>query len=104
MRLSSLFGAIRLIQMRDKRWVPEEFRGISFFGSMDEWQYEASEASNMCQDCEEYNGRVFVGYELRREFPYMEVVNVNMIYPRVHPNCNCMLVRVTKYYEKGEEI
>jgi hypothetical protein len=96
MRLSSLVCAVRLIQLwRDKRWVPEELQGLSFFGQ-DQWVFVASESDNMCSDCDAYNGQVFLGYELRREFPYLEIVDANMIYPRVHPHCGCELIRLTK--------
>jgi len=96
MRLSSIISAIRLIQQNDKRWVPESLRGLGFFGKLDEWIFVSSDHENMCEDCAHYNGQVFYGDELRTIFPYLEVRDANLIYPRVHPHCGCELVRLTK--------
>ncbi|MCL2641960.1 MAG: hypothetical protein FWD52_00355 [Candidatus Bathyarchaeota archaeon] len=93
MQLSSLIGAIRLIQMGDKRWIPQQLRGYSFFSKLDEWGFQSSEHQNMCITCEDFNGQVFAGDELRRTFPYLTVESKNTISPNVHPNCKCTLQR-----------
>jgi hypothetical protein len=49
----------------------------------------------MCRDCEEYDGQSFSGEELRLVFPYLEIVDQDLIYPKVHPNCRCALIRVS---------
>jgi hypothetical protein len=38
---------------------------------------------------------VFTGLELRAAFPWLEIVDANTIWARVHPNCRCKLWRIT---------
>lgn len=79
----------------DARRIPEEFRGPSYFGTFDEWIYNTEESDTVCEVCESYNQTHFFGNEIRAEFPYWQIIDFNVIYPSVHPNCRCKLVRTS---------
>lgn len=95
--LRSLISAVKAFAAFDaKSRIPEEYRGaVSFFSWLDEWIYNTSEASNVCEECRSYEQEHFFGSELRGLFPWLEIENENVIYPRVHPNCNCKLIRAS---------
>ena len=95
--MSTLIQAVQAVrQTLDKRWIPEEFRGPSYFSQWDEWLYETQETTTVCPECEA-NGEqgTFIGSELRSLFPYLVIEDENTIYPYIHPNCHCRLVRST---------
>lgn len=95
MRPSTLIQVARAVQaVIDKSWIPEELRGPSYFSSLDEWQFLKSDSPNMCPVCEGYDLDLYGGYDIRELFPYLGLQTENLIYPRVHPNCLCTLVRV----------
>jgi hypothetical protein len=95
-KLMRVIRAAKITQaIIDKSWIPEELRGPSYFGSYDEWLFNTEESSNVCEECESHNETVFYGNELRSFFPYLSVESENSIYPSVHPNCRCKLIRTT---------
>jgi hypothetical protein len=87
----------------DARRIPEEFRGPTYFGTFDEWIYNTEETETVCEVCESYNLETFYGHEIRSTFPYWQIIDFNVIYPSVHPNCRCRLVRKTFVSGTGEE-
>jgi hypothetical protein len=101
MQLTTLINAIRTIQNGDKHWVPAEYRGaVTFFADNDQWQFIASNLSNMCPVCEGMDLEYFQGPDVRTEFPYLEIIEGNQIYARVHPNCSCALARMGDVIEE----
>jgi len=62
---------------------------------LDEWIYNTEESETVCPECQEHNLETFYGNELRGFFPYWEIIDVNTIYPSVHPNCRCKLTRTS---------
>lgn len=102
MNIQNLVSAVRQIQSNDKRWIPAEYLGPSYFSINDEWLFETQETENVCPDCEEQNTETFYGSEIRGFFPYLQIEDENTIYPSVHPNCRCRLIRTT-FVEKVSE-
>jgi hypothetical protein len=90
--LISILDALEVLEA--SRWVPEEFKGYTFFSADDRWLYVKSGNPNLCDDCAGYDGDVFYGDEVRREFPDLVIVDQNTIYVRVHPHCECVLIRL----------
>jgi len=79
--------------------VPPESRQ-SFFGRYDVWRYEGIADDVLCEDCLKHLlDFYYLGNELRGNFKYLEIINANLIEPRIHPNCRCRLHRVTKSHE-----
>jgi len=76
--------------------------GPSYFGAEDQWQFIASNMSNMCPDCGSIDLDYYWGNELRGLFPYLDVVDLNTIYAHVHPNCRCVLARIGNVQEPDE--
>lgn len=95
--LRSLVSAVEAFAAFDaKQRIPEEYRGaVSFFSWLDEWIYNTSEGGNVCEECRSLEQEHFFGSELRGLFPWLEIENENTIYPRVHPNCQCKLIRTS---------
>lgn len=95
--------AVQLIQLtqKAKQRIPVELQGPTYYSENDVWLYEQSEHPNMCEECEGYNLETFTGTELRKEFPWHEIIDINFIYPKVHPHCFCGLVRL--YPVEGAE-
>ena len=112
----------------DKSWIPEEYRGTSYFGNYDLWEYfELGASTSECEFCKQYSGKTFTGAQLRQVFPDLEIIGEDDIYPNVHmtlwgkDTCKCQLIRVntgvvkpetlvvytserTPYYKKGEYV
>lgn len=79
---------------------PEEYKSQSFFGKYDIWRYEGIADERLCEECLRHVLQFYyLGNELRAEFPYLEIENENLIKPHVHPNCRCLLHRVTESHE-----
>jgi hypothetical protein len=87
---------IQLIQITQKasKRIPETLQGPTYYSDNDLWLYEQSEHPNMCEECASYNLQQFSGSQLRTEFKWHEIIDVNFIYPKVHPHCFCGLVRL----------
>lgn len=84
------------------RRIPQEMRGVTFYSSNDEWQFIQSDNPRICEICLGMDGDVFRGDELRTRFFWHVIVDVNSVYPKVHPNCGCSLVRVYPVETVGE--
>jgi len=85
---------------------PEEYGTQTFFGRYDFWIYLPVYDEKLCPKCETHaRTLVFRGTELRRTFPYLEIVDENLIMANVHPNCRCELLRITELeqYERLKE-
>ena len=48
----------------------------------------------LCDLCEINNQMDLTGDVLRGKFPYLEIADANTIYPNVHPNCRCVIMRI----------
>lgn len=79
---------------KSKTRIPDKLRGPSYYSAYDEWQFLRSDHPNMCSECDSYHLEYYNGADLRPLFPYHEIQDENLIYPKVHPNCYCTLVRV----------
>lgn len=74
---------------------PEEYRTQSFFGELNLWKYIPVYDPKLCDRCREHDvTKFFWGPDLRKEFPYLEIVDENTIEANVHPHCRCFLARV----------
>jgi len=45
-----------------------------------------------CERCLPHAG-LYAGNDLRVAFPYLEIIDEDLIYANVHPRCRCYLVR-----------
>lgn len=79
----------------DASWIPEALRGNRYFSREDLWIYIPHYDEKLCEECAEFAfGVPFIsGRQLRRSFPYMEIIDENTIRAYVHPNCRCELIR-----------
>lgn len=69
-------------------------RGVTFFSVHDVWLWQSELDHKVCPICRGHEtSHEFRGNHLRRDFPYLEVVDLVTIYPNAHPNCRCRLVR-----------
>ena len=92
LQLISTVDAVEVLEAFKR--IPEEFKGFTFFGMDDRWLYLKSGNPHLCEDCLGYDGEVFYGDSLRGEFPYLRIIDENTINPNVHPNYECLLIRV----------
>lgn len=75
---------------------PEEFKYQSFFGLYDIWHYIPIFDVKLCDRCMRHaESTYFSGLHLRGLFPYLKIRSRNIIEPWVHPNCRCILRRIT---------
>ena len=99
----SILQAIKAVQtFRDSRTrrpmaiKPE----LTFFGQYDLWHYISISDDRRCKWCEQFDGKEFLGRQLRTIFPDLEIRSPSIIDPNVHttmwgePTCRCKLVRV----------
>jgi hypothetical protein len=91
----AIVGAVEAAKVVDeaKRRIPDELRGLTFYGEYDEWMFLSSGHPHMCADCASYEGDIYWGTELRSTFPYHTILDANTIAASVHPNCSCLLLR-----------
>ncbi len=94
-QLEQMISAAVAVHEAQKR-IPTDLRAHSFFGKMDLWQYIAITDDRTCSPCLELDTRFFMGDELRGEFPFLKVIDVNQILVGKHPNCRCVLQRITE--------
>lgn len=93
-RLVSVARAARVVDAFKRK--PEGLRVVSFFGEYDVWRYIPVFDDRLCPECLGHAIREhYGGVHLRVNFPYLEIVNVDTINAKVHPNCRCRLKRVT---------
>jgi hypothetical protein len=111
MQMQTLIQAVRQIQSGDKRWIPEELQGKSFFSNYDYWEYfELGDPDSECEYCKEYASKTFTGAQLRREFPDLIIEDEDDIYPNVHmtlwgkETCKCLLIRVNTALIRPEDL
>ena len=68
--------------------------GVTFFSVHDIWLWQSQLDAKVCPVCDGHEDRgEFRGNHLRAQFPYLELIDENTIYPNAHPNCRCRLVR-----------
>ena len=97
--------AVQIVQLAEKRWLPEETpQAITYFSVNDEWAYWAEMDNKVCMDCLENEFSIILGSELRSKFPYLEVTGIDSILAKVHPNCRCKLHRVLYFGDIGKSI
>jgi len=76
-------------------WIPDELKGVvTFFSEYDLWDY-SNINYHTCQTCVGNSSTVYQGDELRSLFPFLAILDEDTIYPEVHPNCTCVMRRVT---------
>jgi hypothetical protein len=93
--LTELVDVVRAVQVFEaKKRKPVYFGDVTVYGANDEWQFVASFGANMCPECEGYHDSIYFGTSLRGDFEYHVIMDVNLIYAKVHPNCSCTLIRV----------
>lgn len=95
----------------DKSWIPEQYRGISYFSNYDLWEYfELGASTGECEFCKKYSGQTFTGAQLRQVFPDLVIQGEDDIYPNVHmtlwgkETCKCTLIRVNTEVVKPETL
>lgn len=87
------------------RRISEELRKHSFFGSYDLWKYEPHYDIKLCEKCFNHALTKYrIGNHLRATFKYLVIIDANTIEVREHPNCRCLLRRVTSAEEYFLEI
>jgi len=75
--------------------IPDDLRDHTFFSQYDWWIYISREDDKTCFSCTVLGGILFTGLELRSAFPWLRFKDVNTLYPSTHPNCRCILLRLT---------
>lgn len=78
---------------------PPELADTTFYSIYDLWMFYSPRGQagqkNVCKGCEEMNGAVFPGLNIRQFFPFMEIADEETIMANVHPSCICFLQRIT---------
>ncbi len=93
--LPSIIEAVEVVEaVEGTQWIPDWLQGDTFFSEYDFWRFAAISDDRLCFGCSIYDKMVFSGAELRFEFPYLEIVDANLIFAYIHPNCRCVLTRV----------
>jgi hypothetical protein len=92
--INAVLAVQAVIEARQR--IPQELKdqGLSFFSINDLYHYFGLADDKLCDACQQYDGETLNGAELRRLFPFMEIDSENIIYPKVHPNCRCMIIRL----------
>ena len=70
----------------------------TFFGANDYWGYIEIGDDKLCGDCAfnaSYNTGIYNGTELRSKFPNLEIRDEDTITVNEHPNCRCILIRMS---------
>ena len=80
---------------RSSTWIPADLKGqVTFFSEYDLWDYGITNI-NTCKECKADVIGVYQGNELRSLFPDLVILNEDEIAPCVHPNCACVMRRLT---------
>lgn len=98
--MSRAFHLVQLVKARGRK--PAGYK-VTFFSERDEWWFDGILDARICPACEEMNWvKNFKGTHLRREFPYLMIIDPNTIggpapggRGLVHPHCRCRLRRKT---------
>jgi len=102
----SLLTLIRVVEaVYDARnRIPLAYRGIyTFFSEYDMWLFESERDPKVCVPCEELDGAVFQGTDLRVRFPYLEILNENEVAANLHINCRCKFTRLSQKLEEEQK-
>ena len=80
---------------RSSVWIPPDLKGLmTFFSEYDVWDYGITNV-NTCKVCDGNMVGVYQGHELRSLFPNLVIMDEDAIAPNVHPNCACVMRRLT---------
>ena len=97
----TLLQAIKAVQtFQDAKLRIPQVAKVTFFGQYDLWHYISISDDRRCKWCEAYDGREFVGRQIRTIFPDLSYRSPNILDPNVHQTkwgkltCRCKLVRV----------
>jgi len=101
--LQSLVEIVQAVEAT-KRIKIDAPKAITFFSVNDQWVYTAIYDNVACDLCLSHEHVTYTGDQLRTLFPYLEIADLDLIYPHVHPNCRCQLERVLYYGDIGKEI
>lgn len=90
--------AVQLVKARSRK--PSGWR-MTFFSERDHWWFDGVLDARICPACKEMDWvRDFNGVHLRRDFPYLMILDPNTIggpgpggRGLVHPHCRCRLRR-----------
>jgi hypothetical protein len=95
----------KIVQWEARKRIPDEFKGLSYFGAYDIWHYIDTTSKDPvhgeCETCHRFHAYTFTGNTLRSYFPDLTVEAENLINPNVHKTlwgtdtCKCYLIRVT---------
>jgi len=92
--MSSVIQVIKVIESLPRIEKPFRF-GVTFFSEKDLWRFQAIVDAHTCEQCSRFEEHgEWHGNHLRLSFPFLEIVDENMIQANIHPNCRCYLVRV----------
>lgn len=104
--LQKLISAVKVVDSLKRK--PESLKVWSFFGKYDLWKYDPVLDTKLCDECLGYATQFyFWGIHLRTTFPYLEISDEDNIDVNVHPNCRCVLHRVTspiEYLEYSQDL
>lgn len=76
-------------------WIPADLKGVvTFFSAYDLWDYSVLDY-HTCRTCHGNTYGLYQGDELRSLFPFLVILDEELIYPAVHTNCHCEMRRVT---------
>lgn len=90
--LIEIVEVVKATQRVDRDLFPEN---ITFFSRADTWRYVAVLDDRTCEVCRRYEGHEeFTGAMLHSLFPFLEIVDVDLIMVHAHLNCRCYLERV----------
>lgn len=101
LQLTTIVNAVRAVHEARQRIPLTVDTGITYFSELDQWFFRAISDDRICDSCTELDGSILVGSVLRTGLPYMEILDEDTIRALVHPNCRCLLLRLTKtpYYD-----
>lgn len=88
--------------------IPQELRRVTYFSIYDQWDMHMVYDNRTCERCLPHLGS-YSGNDLRITFPFLEIIDENLIYAHVHPNCRCYLMRIAnpmdpRMYEPEERV
>ncbi len=103
-RLESITEVVAVVQAVEGAKLRKDIPlrpGVTFFSKQDYWLYQEIQDERICQVCRaNADIGVFNGLHLRARFPYLVILDENMIGGLesgggglAHPNCRCFLIR-----------
>lgn len=93
LRAYEMVTLIKVVEALDR--IPDELEDdFTFFAERDLWRFESVEDETVCWLCKDYDGSIYLGSQIRTEWPYLEIESDELIHPHVHPNCRCRLWRM----------